>query len=155
MKMSVYVRLMRSSHRYRGRVSLAISCFCCPPASSTLFRFMRCGFRRECCFGAKFQSCTETASRHSGNAVGTRAKRMTMEVCRLLRCDRDRECAFAGVYEGKRGRTFYADEQTETYSFIFRTAEGINSSWATGNRVRKRGYATHWSDRRSSSSWAR
>ncbi|KAG6056071.1 hypothetical protein E4U32_005921 [Claviceps aff. humidiphila group G2b] len=67
---------------------------------------------------SEIQSCTETASRHSGNAVGTRAKRMTMEVCRLLRCDRDREWAFAGVYEGKRGRTCYADEQTETYVLV-------------------------------------
>ncbi|KAG5956192.1 hypothetical protein E4U57_002795 [Claviceps arundinis] len=72
---------------------------------------------------SEIQSCTETASRYSGNAVGTRAKRMAMEVCRLLRCDRDREWAFVGVYEGKRGRTFYADEQTETYSFIFRTVK--------------------------------
>ncbi|KAG6138411.1 hypothetical protein E4U28_004229 [Claviceps purpurea] len=67
----------------------------------------------------------------------TRAKRTAMAVCRLPRCDRDREWAFTGVYERKRGRTFYADEQTETYSFISRTAEGINSSWATGTRVRK------------------
>ncbi|KAG5915556.1 hypothetical protein E4U61_004499 [Claviceps capensis] len=66
-----------------------------------------------------------------------RAKRTAMAVCRLPRCDRDREWAFTGVYERKRGRTFYADEQTETYSFISRTAEGINSSWATGTRVRK------------------
>ncbi|KAG6050485.1 hypothetical protein E4U39_003958 [Claviceps sp. Clav50 group G5] len=67
----------------------------------------------------------------------TRAKRTAVAVCRLPKCDRDREWVFAGVYERKRGRTFYADEQTETYSFISRTAEGINSSWATGTRVRK------------------